>query len=237
MHRLIHFRLCPFSRAVRLVLSETKLEVQLVDDRPWEPSQELLALNPSGELPVLQVADGATVCGSYAISEFIAEELALRPRNGEPVEASNAPLFPGDRQDRAETRRLIDWFHRKFDAEVTAPMLEAKVYSRFRNRQGPGPDAELLRQVRRSLKYHLSYIDYLTDQRSWLAGEELSFADLTAAGHISVADYLGEVDWVEGSPSKTWYAKLKSRLSLRMMLAERIPGTQVPPNHYANPDF
>ena len=122
-------------------------------------------------------------------------------------------------------------------AEVTAPLLEEKVYSRFRDRQGPGPDSDVLRAARRALKYHFSYIDYLVDQRSWLAGEELSYADLAAAGHLSVIDYLGEIDWVEGSASKLWYAKLKSRPSLRTMLAERVPGTQVPPNYYANPDF
>ena len=53
MHRLIHFRLCPFSRSIRLALAEQKTEVKLEDEKPWDWRAEFLALNPSGELPVL----------------------------------------------------------------------------------------------------------------------------------------------------------------------------------------
>ena len=53
MHKLTQFRLCPRSRAIRLALAELGEDVELVDEPAWEWRKELLALNPSGELPVL----------------------------------------------------------------------------------------------------------------------------------------------------------------------------------------
>ena len=37
-------------------------------------------------------------------------------------------LFPGNPLSRAEVRRLVDWFHRKFHEEVTAYLLDEKVF-------------------------------------------------------------------------------------------------------------
>ena len=73
MHKLIHFRLCPLSRAVRLALAELDIEAELVEERPWEWRPEFLAINPAGELPVLQIRGRPRLCGVYAISEYLAE--------------------------------------------------------------------------------------------------------------------------------------------------------------------
>ena len=75
-----------------------------------------------------------------------------------------------------------------------------------------------------NIRYHLAYIGWLARQRTWLAGERLSYADLAAAAHLSVADYLGDVPWNEDEAAKTWYARVKSRPSFRPLLAETVPG-------------
>ncbi|MEE8297022.1 MAG: glutathione S-transferase N-terminal domain-containing protein, partial [Hyphomicrobium sp.] len=36
MYKLIHFQLCPFSRAIRIAMAELGLEVELVVEHPWE---------------------------------------------------------------------------------------------------------------------------------------------------------------------------------------------------------
>jgi len=72
--------------------------------------------------------------------------------------------------------------------------------------------------------------------RDWLAGDQLSYADLAAAAHLSAVDYLGDVPWNEDEAAKNWYARLKSRPSFRPLLADRIPG-QPPVPHYADLDF
>ncbi len=93
-----------------------------------------------------------------------------------------------------------------------------------------------MRAIRSNLRYHLSYLSYLADQRKWLAGDDFSIADLVAAAHFSVLDYLGEVAWEDYPVAKGWYARLKSRPSFRSLLADRIPGTP-PPLHYTDLDF
>ncbi len=235
MHKLWHFRLCPLSRSIRLALAEAGIAFTLVEERPWEWRPEFLAINPAGELPVLELADGPVLSGCYAISEFIAEEMSLQP--GErPSTVRPFPLFPGNREDRAEVRRIVDWFHGKMHRDVTREMLHEKVYARMMPDAAHRPDADILRAIRANLRYHLSYIGFLAYQRRWLAGDQMSFADLAAAAHLSSLDYLGEIPWAEHPRTKDWYQRLKSRPALRPLLVERVPGTP-PPVHYANLDF
>src|SRR3546814_14247838 len=83
---------------------------------------------------------------------------------------------------------------------------------------------------------HLDYIDYLIDHRTWLAGATMSLADLAAAAHISVADYLGGIDWTGHDQTKGWYSGLKSRPRFRPPPAERM-GLVRPPKSYDAVDF
>lgn len=231
--KLTHYKLCARSRSVRLAFGEVGLEATLVDENPWEWRQSFLARNPAGELPVLEMENGLTLCGVYSIAEFLAEEMAASPPPGS---ARLPELYPGNREERAEVRRLVDWFHGKFDREVSRELLFEKVHKRMRADDIAAPDPEILRAVRANLKYHLSYVSYLADTRRWLAGDELSFADLSAAAHISAVDYLGELPWDDFPGAKTWYQRVKSRPSFRGLLADRVPGTP-PPAAYADLDF
>ncbi len=230
--RLTQYRLCPRSRSIRLALAEYGVEVQLLDENPWEWRQSFLAKNPAGEMPVLEYDNGLTLCGAYSISEFIAEEILP---NGTMAPGPPA-LIPGNREDRAEVRRLIDWYHGKFDREVTRELLIEKVYNSMRPSGPLAPDPSILRAVRANLKYHLSYAGYLADSRRWLAGDDLSFADFAAAAHISTVDYLGEMPWHEYPAVKIWYQRMKSRPSFRALLGDRVPGT-APPLAYSDLDF
>ncbi len=127
MHRLTHFRLCPFSRSIRLLMAELKLETELAEELPWKPSRAFLELNPAGDLPVLELDGGPAVSGAYAISEYLAETV-----DGHLYERSAAPVIPGNRIERSEVRRLIDWFHRKLYGEAISHILEERVYGGLR---------------------------------------------------------------------------------------------------------
>ncbi len=227
MLTLLHHPLCPLSRYVRLILNEMGLEARLVEERFWERREDFLTLNPAGEIPVL-VQDGAPpVPGAAIIAEFLAET-----HNGETALMPQAPAA------RVEVRRLASWFNDKFHVEVSGPLVMERVYKRHMTReQGGGPpDTDALRAARHNIRYHLAYIGWLVEARDWLAGETLSYADLAAAGHLSVADYLGEVPWTESEAAKNWYARVKSRPAFRPLLAEMLAGLP-PAKHYANLDF
>lgn len=228
MANLLHHPLCAFSRSIRLALAECGVEADLTEERPWEWRQGFLEVNPAGTLPVLVTDDRGSIAGAYAISEYLSDTADERETRG-------FQPFPGDAAARAEVRRLVDWFHRKFHAEVTDYLVEEKVFRRF-GPQSASPNMEAMRAGHDNLRYHLTYIGHLTETRSWLAGDALSFADLAAAAHLSALDYLGEVPWEEFEPAKNWYALVKSRPSFRPLLQDRVAGF-TPSGTYADLDF
>jgi glutathione S-transferase len=229
--QLMHYPLCPHSRSVRLALGELRLDAALVEEKPWMWRPEFLAVNPAGDLPVLCIDGGTPVCGAYAISEYLADIRADHSGDGH-----GPPLFPGDADERAEVRRLVGWFHTKCDREVTREFLHEKYYAHVSGGPRHAPDSDNLRALTANLRYHLKYVGYLADHRRWLAGEELSFADLAAAGHLSALDYLGLIDWDEHSAARSWYVRMKSRPAFQPLLADLLPGW-APPPHYADLDF
>jgi glutathione S-transferase len=227
MATLLHYPLCAFSRSIRLAFAECGIEVELIEERPWEWRPEFLSLNPAGSVPVLVTDAEGPIVGAYAISEYLGETAG--------GDGSGFQLFPGDAPARAEVRRLVDWFHRKFHDEVTSYLVEEKVFRRF-GPKSASPDMEAMRAGHENLRYHLNYIGHLAEKRSWLAGDALSFADLAAAAHLSALDYLGEIPWEDHEPAKHWYALLKSRPSFRPLLADRVAGF-IPSGTYADLDF
>jgi len=222
MRILYHFWLSPPSRKIRVILHEKGLDFTLKIEKAWQRRPEFLALNPAGEVPVLIEPDGGVLADPGAITEFLDETYKDKLLIGlNPV-------------DRAETRRLAAWFDGKMSREVTENILGEKVMKRL---LAVGqPDSTALRAGKANLGYHLDYISYLTERRRWLAGDHFSVADIGAAAHLSVLDYLGDVPWDEHEPAKEWYARIKSRPSFRPLLGDHLPGMP-PPAHYADLDF
>jgi glutathione S-transferase len=232
MLRLIHYSLCPFSRSIRLALGECSLVVELEEERPWAWRRDFLLINPAGSLPVLIRQQGFVLAGSYAISEYLAETAG-------PVSGEAPPrnvLFPGSAIEKAEIRRLVDWCHVKLYDESSRYFLEERVYQRFADFGRTTPDTSIIKAGRANLRYHLSYVSHLLEGRRWLAGDELSFADLAAAGHFSVLDYLGEMPWQDFPVAKAWYQAMKTRQSFKPLLTDRLPGVP-PPQIYAQIEF
>ena len=220
MWQLYQFPLCPFSRKVRLVMSEKGIGYELWRENQWEMRDEFLAMNPAGRTPVLREPEkGLNLIDSRAICEYLEE---ISDRN---------PLIIGTAAARAEIRRLVALFDENFYAEVTAPLMMEKMKKRIVLRQAP--DSRVLREAMRLAHEHLYYIDYLVDNRPWLAGPTMSLADLAAAAQISVADYLGGLDWNGHEQARAWYSVFKSRPSFRPLLTERMEVIQ-PPSHYAD---
>lgn len=223
MWQLYQFPLCPFSRKVRLMLAEKGVAHELVRVSPWLQDDEFADLNPAGETPVLvEASKGIVLIDSHAICEYFEETL------------DKAPLIPGTAANRAEVRRLVQWFDGRTHREVVAPLMEERMRKRLVSRAAP--DTSELRKAMTAANGHLDYIDYLLDHRRWLAGPTLSLADLAAAAQLSVADYLGGVDWRGHKQTADWYAVMKSRPSFRPLLAERME-VILPPTHYDKVDF
>ena len=222
MRILHHYWLHCACRTVRLVMGEKKLDFQMILQPWWERPRRLLELNPAADVPVLEEVEQIVISGERAICEYLDERY---PR---------APMFGSNPVQRAEVRRLLDWFDRKFDSEVASYFVAEKGIKRLLG-QGD-PDSTALRIGSKNLRTHMSYLAWLLDRRDWLAGDQLTLADWAAAGRLSSIDYFGDVAWNDYPGIKAWYISVKSRPAFRPLLQEQIPRIMSAP-HYAEIDF
>lgn len=186
------------------------MDFKLEIERTWERRTEFLAMNPAGDLPVLVEPDGTVLSHSLVICEYLEE---VYPE---------VNLLGRDPVQHAETRRLVNWFDRKFNKEVTENLVGEKVMKFILNLGEPhGPS---VRAGRANIHYHLDYIGFLTERRRWLAGDFFSLADISAASHLSCIDYVGDVPWEQHEAAKRWFDKVKDRDGFSEILQERVPG-------------
>lgn len=227
---LHHHPFCPFSRAVRIAFGEYGIGAEFIEQRTWERRREFLEINPAGTLPVLIVGSSSTIIGVRAISEFLDET------KGASLGARR--LMPDDPYQRAEMRRLMDWFDITFHNDVTTYLVTEKIYKRFMKPEHGGgmPDTRTIQAGIHNVKTHLAYIGHLAVRRNWLAGKQFTYADIAAAAHLSCLDYLGDVPWDTNEYAKQWYARVKSRPSFRPLLVDHVPGV-APSSTYVDLDF
>ena len=218
---LIHHPVSAISRKIRLLMAEKRILFVLREEEPWNLSPEIYKLNVAGELPIF-IFDGNVIAGNYAITEFLEE---VNP---------DVRLIGGDARQKAEIRRLTEWFDLKFEREVGRSLINEKVFKRYG--KGLAPDSKVLKTALNNLNFHMEYIDWLCESRNYLAGSSFSLADVAAAAHLSIIDYLGDVPWEGYKNARLWYSKIKSRPAFKDILKDNIKGI-LPAKHYANLDF
>jgi glutathione S-transferase len=214
MRRLVHITLSPACRMARLVLGEKRLACDLVQ-----------AEDPLSHLPVFVDLDGRMIAGLWAVIDHLE---GMHPEH---------PLLPDDTVERTESLRLLDWAMTNFHDLVTKRIVfEKSTQTQTGAPSRRAPNMETVRMGRDALRAALAELAPLMEARGFLAGRELSLADLGLAAHLSALDYFGEVPWVESPTIGEWYTRIKSRPSFRSLLADRVPG-QPPALHYAELDF
>lgn len=221
MIKLHHWPLSPFCRKVRLVMAEKKIVGEIVISHFWEATPDFMRSNPYGTVPFFR--DQHCALGeSSAICEYL-EEIEPEPT-----------ILPGTPAERAEARRISAWFDDRFHRDVTSKLLYERAY---RRQTGQGsPDSQAIIEGIKNIKLHFQYITHLLDNNKWLAGENISIADFSAAAHISALDYISNVDWNTYATIKSWYATIKSRPCFRDILRDVLPYLPQP-SHYQDLDF
>ncbi|MFN0023537.1 MAG: glutathione S-transferase family protein [Parvularculaceae bacterium] len=216
----------PATRFVRLALAEKGLVARFVETAPGEPDSDLAQHNPALCIPVLidEPPSGGEIAVSpvHAIAEYLEEAYG------------DVALLPATSAGRAEVRRLFAWFSDKFDREATALIARPRISGGVHGRRWGDP--EPLRQFTDALVWHFDYLSFLLERRQWIAGDRLTIADLAAAAQLSVNDYFSLVPWSDFPDVRDWYARMKSRPSMRPILADKLAGAPAPA-HYVNPDF
>ena len=184
----------PYTRKVRVVLAEKKIECELeqVDVQPAE--NPVNAHNPLGKVPTLVLDDGTPLFDSRVIVEFLD---ARSPINR---------LIPDETRDRVMVRR---W------EALADGVLDAGILVRYeslrdkKERSKAWTDKQVARMHR-----GMALIARDLEGRTWCHGDRYSLADIAVGCCMGWLDFRkpGEVNWDSEYPGvERHYRKLMER--------------------------
>ena len=157
----------PNPRVVRMVMAEKRidLDVMNVDIMSGENRRPpFLALNPTGEVPALELDDGRVLAESVAIAEYLDE---LRP---------DPPLIGTTPEERALTRmwtRRVDF---KVAQPLTAAFRAAEGLPLFRDRVRCLPQAA--DELKATVREGVAWLDEQLGDRPFLTGAQVRLPDI-----------------------------------------------------------
>jgi len=184
----------PYTRKVRVVLAEKKIECELevVDVQPVENAVN--ALNPLGKVPTLVLGDGTALYDSRVIVEFLDARSPI------------GRLIPDETRDRVAVRR---W------EALADGVLDAGLLVRYegQRQQLERSQAWSDKQVAR-MQRALAAMAKDLEGRPWCHNDRYSLADIALGCCLGWLDFRrpGELDWHrEYPPLAQHYRKLMER--------------------------
>ena len=200
--KLYDSQVAPNPRRVRIFLAEKGVTVPIeqVDIMSAQNrAPEFRAKNPMGTLPVLELDDGTYLAESVAICRYF-EELHPEP-----------PLMGTDARDRA----LVEMWQRRMELEVLLPIAQTfrNTHEFFKGRIPQVPEyGEACRGV---AEQRLTWLDETLAERTFVAGERFTIADITALCGID----FGRITDIRIRPEQKhlarWHEAVSSRPSAK----------------------
>ena len=198
----LHTSIGPNPRVVRMALAEkgVPMELQPVDLRGGENRREpYLSLNPMGQIPALELDDGAVLTEVTAICEYI-EELHPAP-----------PLIGATPRERAETRMWL----RRVDLNIVEPMTNGFRFSQglklFRDRIHCIPQAA--DDLKAIAQHWLGWLDARLAQQAHICGERFTLADIHLFAFVDFAATVGQPINPANANLAAWHARMAARPS------------------------
>lgn len=184
----------PYTRKVRVVLAEKKIdcELELVDVQPLD--NPVNAHNPLGKIPTLLLDDGTALYDSAVIVEFLD---AVSPISR---------LIPEETRPRVAVRRWEALADGVLDAGL---LVRYELLRDKRERSKAWTDKQLAR-MRRGLEQMGAELG----ERPFCHGERYSLADIAVGCCLGWLEFRrpGELDWLAASPALAQhYRKLMER--------------------------
>ena len=171
----------PNPRVVKMFMAEKGIDIPRVEvnlmagENRQEPYK---AINPAGQLPALELDDGAVLAEILPICEYLDE---IHP---------SPPLIGTNAEERAMTRMWT----RRIDLNICEPMANG-----FRFSQGLALFKDRLRcmpQAADDLKTlaaeKLAWVDGLIDGREWIVGDRFTLADVLLFGFVEFGAQVGQ---------------------------------------------
>lgn len=193
----------PNPRRVRIFVAEKGIEVPLVqvDLRKGEQrSPEFLRRNPSGKVPVLELADGTCIAESVSICRYFE---ALHPQ---------PPLFGATPSEIGR----IDMINRQLDLELFNAVGQAWVNGPIVSKMMPQrtPNLQAKEEGERAARRFYGRLDEMLGNQAFMAGDEFSVADITA---LCIIDFAGSLVNLAPDPALenlgSWHRRVSQRPS------------------------
>ena len=201
--KLIGALTSPYTRKVRVVMAEKKLDFQLVLEDVWA-SDDILKSNPLGKVPCLEMEPGEAVFDSRVIVEYL-DTLS-------PV----GKLIPPSGRERVEVRTWEALADGLCDAALLA-RLEATWGGRNSEQRSQAWIDRQMRAIHNALK---AMSQGLGD-KSFCHGNHFTLADVAVGCALGYLDYrFAHIDWRASYPNLN---KLYDKLSARPSFVESAP--------------
>lgn len=195
-------RFAPSPRRVRMYAAEKGLAPELVDvdiAAGEHQAPGYLAVNPVGEVPVLERDDGTRLTESLAICRWLEEQ------HPEPN------LFGRTASERAEVNRWIDRLMFRLYVPSTHVFRNTHPFWATRLKQVP----EWGEVQRAAVLAEYDALEAWLGKREWIAGERFTMADIVAYTTIDFGKPSGLRVGDDRPALKRWYESVGSRPSAR----------------------
>jgi glutathione S-transferase len=200
--KLLGGPISPYTRKVRIVLAEKKIECEFesVDVNP--PENPVNAFNPLGKVPALVMDDGTALFDSRVIAEFLD---AVSPL---------ARLIPDENRERVAVRR---W------EALADGCLDAGLLIRYESlRPNKERSAAWTAKQTGKLKRGLAMIAADLGERPWCHGDRYTLADIAVGCCLGWVEFRkpAGIDWRSAYPNLDRYY---DRLMERPAFADTAP--------------
>ena len=191
----------PYTRKVRVVLAEKRIDYDFVNDAPSAAATQVPKYNPLGKVPVLVIDDETTVFDSRVIVEYLDQ--------ASPV----AKLIPEDTRPRVQVRRWEALADGCTDA-VVAIVAE--------RRRPPGlQSADWVARQQAKVDRALKVMSDELAARNWCSGELFNLSDIAVGCCLGfVATRFSDLDWRATYPN---LARLSDKLERRTSFRDTAP--------------
>ena len=180
--KLIAALASPYSRKVRIVLAEKKIEYEFIIENPGDPATRVPEYNPLGKIPVLILDDNTTLFDSRVIVEYL--------DHASPV----GRLIPDDTRARIQTRRWEALADGCTDA-ANALVVEKR-------RAADKQSAEWIVRQQGKIDRALKAMSEELGNRTWCSGDHYSLADIAVGCALGYLDMrLPDTQWRRDYPN------------------------------------
>lgn len=199
--KLIGSHTSPYTRKVRIVLAEKKMEYDFVVERPRDPGSVVPSINPLGRVPTLLLDDETALFDSRVIVEHIDN---ITPNN---------KLLPAPNRERTEVKRWEALADGVCDAAVAVVM----------ERQRPVGERSptWIQYHEETIVRTLGFMENHLGDKNHCMGTHLSLADIAvgaALGYLCLR--FPELDWQTDYPN---LARLYEKLQQRQSFIDTVP--------------